>query len=52
MIAHGDIPNVRAPQLAIDYYGLSSDARLYDMVYRVRQDEAKHSEANHRMADF
>lgn len=46
MIAHGEIENVPAPQLAIDYYGLKPDAKLFDMVYRVQQDEKKHSEVN------
>ena len=52
MIAHGKIENVPAPQLAIDYYDMRPEAKLYDMVYRVKLDEAKHSEVNHRMAGF
>ena len=52
MIAHGKIENVPAPQLAIEYYDMRPEAKLYDMVYRVKQDEAKHSEVNHRMAGF
>ena len=51
MIAHGEVENVPAPQLAIDYYNLKKDAKLYDMVYRVQQDELKHAEANHRFSD-
>ena len=51
MIAHGEIENVPAPQLAIDYYGLKPDAKLYDMVYRVQQDEKKHSEVNLRLSN-
>lgn len=50
MIAHGNIKNVPAPQLAIDYYGMQPEAKLYDMVYLVRRDEMKHAEANHRFA--
>lgn len=52
MIAHGKIKNVPAPQLAIDYYDMQPEAKLYDMVYRVRSDEMRHSEANHQMAGF
>lgn len=51
MIAHGEIENVPAPQLAIDYYDLKPDAKLYDMVYRVQQDEKKHSEVNLRLSN-
>lgn len=52
MIDSGEIENVPAPQLAIEYYGLPEDARLFDMVVKVRMDEAGHSEANHRYAGF
>ena len=52
LIESGEIENVPAPQLAIEYYNLKPDARLFDMVVKVRMDEAKHSEANHRMAGF
>ena len=43
-IEEGKIENVPAPQIAIDYYGLDSDARLSDMVRKVRDDEQKHSD--------
>ena len=52
VIEAGDIENVPAPQLAIEYYGLLEDATLYDMVKYVRADEAKHSKVNHRIAGF
>ncbi len=52
LIEAGDIENVPAPQLAIEYYGLLEDAMLSDMVKYVRADEARHSEANHRYAGF
>lgn len=45
-IEDGNIENVPAPQIAIDYYGLASDARLSDMVIKVREDEQKHAKAN------
>ncbi len=52
LIEDGTIENVTAPQLAKDYYGMDIDATLLDMVRHVREDERKHSEANHRMAGF
>jgi len=52
LIERGEIENVPAPQLAIEYYNLKPDARLFDMVVKVRMDEARHSEANHKYAGF
>ena len=46
-----DYPNPRAPQIAIDYYKLRDDATVYDMVYKIREDEEKHAKVNHRYAD-
>jgi ubiquinol oxidase len=43
--------NVPAPQLAIDYYGMSANAKLVDLIKHVRADEQQHSEINHRYAD-
>ena len=51
MIENRQVRNVDAPKIAIDYYGMSKDAKLFDMVKRVRDDEAKHAEANHRFSD-
>ena len=51
MIKTRQIENVPAPQIAIEYYRLNKNARLSDMVERVRADEAKHAEANHRFSD-
>ena len=45
-IAEGKIENVPAPQLAIDYYGMDSDALLSDMIRKVREDEQQHSNEN------
>ena len=50
-IESGDIENIDAPQIAIDYYGLRSDAKLSDVVKRVREDEQGHADVNHLMAD-
>ena len=50
-IDSGKIKNVAAPQIAIDYWKLSEDATLRDVVLVVRQDEAGHRDRNHEMAD-
>ena len=47
----GKIANVAAPQFAIDYWQLSPDARLREVVAAVRRDEAKHRDVNHGFAD-
>jgi len=50
-IDDGYIENVRAPEAAIQYYGLPDTARLRDMLECIREDERKHSVVNHRYAD-
>ena len=52
MIQNKQIANTPAPQIAKEYYGLTDDARLADMVICVRADEAKHAEANHKFAKY
>jgi ubiquinol oxidase len=47
----GELENVPAPQIAIDYWNLPADARLRDVVLVVREDEAAHRDTNHRFAD-
>lgn len=47
----GTFPNVPAPRIAIDYWKLSPDARLRDVIIAVRTDEAHHRDVNHRFAD-
>ena len=51
MIENGEIENVKAPQIAIEYYDLKSNARLIDLVKCVKADEEHHSEINHKYAD-
>ena len=51
MIEGGEIENVKAPQIAIEYYDLKSNARLIDLVKCVKADEEHHSEVNHKYAD-
>ena len=47
----GRVENVPAPAIARDYWKLSSEARLRDVVIAVRADEAGHRDRNHQMAD-
>lgn len=51
MIDAGEIKNIAAPQIAIDYWNLSQNATLRDVVLAVRLDEAKHRDVNHGFAD-
>ncbi len=50
-IENGTYPNVSAPQIAIDYWGLPTDATLRDVVIAVRQDEMNHRDVNHDFAN-
>ena len=50
-IDNGKILNRPAPQIAIDYWNLGSDATLRDVVIVVRADEAGHRDKNHEFAD-
>jgi ubiquinol oxidase len=45
------VENVAAPQIAINYWKLPSDARLRDVVVVVRADEAHHRDTNHHFAN-
>lgn len=47
----GRTPNIPAPQIAIDYYNLKSEATLRDVVIAVRTDEQGHANVNHKMAN-
>lgn len=50
-IDEGRIENAPAPKIAIDYWKLSENARLRDVVIAVRNDEAGHRDVNHDFAD-
>jgi ubiquinol oxidase len=50
-VESGQVDNIAAPQIAIDYYGLNSDARLLEVLYRIREDEGKHRDRNHQFAE-
>ncbi|ORZ39325.1 alternative oxidase-domain-containing protein [Catenaria anguillulae PL171] len=47
----GRIPNVPAPEIAIEYWNLPKDAKLREVVLAVRADEAVHRDSNHHFAD-
>ncbi len=47
----GELENSPAPKLARDYWSLPADARLRDVVVKVRADEAHHRDTNHAFAD-
>ncbi|KAL8170540.1 hypothetical protein V2J09_022344 [Rumex salicifolius] len=49
---NGNIKNVPAPAIAIDYWQLPSDATLRDVVMVVRADEAHHRDVNHFASDI
>jgi len=46
LIESGEIEDVDAPQIAIEYYGMDADARLSTMIEFIRADEQKHSKVN------
>jgi len=50
-IDNGSIRNIPAPACAIDYWHLSSDAKLHEMVVAIRNDESRHRDVNHALAD-
>ncbi len=50
-VEEGRHENVPAPQIAIDYWQLSPDARLSDVIIAVRADEAEHRDVNHSFVD-
>ena len=51
LIESGYVKDVPAPKLAIDYYNLNDNAKLSDMIVKVREDEQHHSEVNHKYGD-
>jgi len=51
LVESGVVMNIKAPKIAIDYYGLPKSARLSDLIKSVRADEMHHSEVNHNYAD-
>ena len=52
LIESGQVEDIPAPTIAINYYGLKKNATLKDVVISVRQDERDHARVNHNMADI
>ena len=52
LIESGQVEDIPAPTIAINYYGLKKNATLKDVVISVRQDERGHARVNHNMADI
>lgn len=50
-VDNGTYANVPAPGIAIEYWHLAPDAKLRDVILAVRQDEARHRDVNHSLAD-
>ena len=51
LVESGEVENVPAPRLAIQYYKMGSNAKLSDLIKKVRADEQHHSEVNHKYAN-
>jgi ubiquinol oxidase len=51
LVESGKVPNIDAPDLAIQYYKLGTNAKLSDLIRCVRADEEHHSETNHNYAN-
>lgn len=47
----GRVENVQAPQIAIDYWAMPTNATLRDVVVAVRADEMGHRDVNHQYAN-
>lgn len=51
-IDSGDIENIPAPYIAVNYWNLSANATLRDVIIAVINDEAGHRDNNHDYADM
>ncbi len=51
-IEEGKIENIKAPEIAINYWNLPLNSRLKDVVKVIRDDEAEHRDVNHSFADI
>lgn len=47
-----ELENHPVPQIALDYWKLPKDAKMYDLIQYIRADEAKHREVNHTFANL
>ena len=50
-VEQGRVENVKAPEIAMNYWNLSTDARLIDVIKVVREDEAGHRDVNHNFVN-
>ena len=50
-IEEGKIENIKAPEIAINYWNLPLNSRLKDVVKVIRDDEAGHRDVNHSFAN-
>ena len=46
LVESGEVENIPAPKLAIDYYKMKKSAKLSDLIKKVRADEEHHSKVN------
>jgi len=51
-IEEGKIKNIKAPEIAINYWNLPLNSRLKDVVEVIRDDEASHRDVNHSFANI
>ena len=51
-IDSGNIENIPAPKIAIDYWNLSKFAKLRDVIIAVRNDEMVHRDVNHEFVSI
>ena len=51
-VEDGNIENVNAPDIAINYWNLPLNAKLIDVIKVIRDDEAGHRDVNHNFADL
>ena len=51
-IEEGKIENIKAPEIAINYWNLPLNSRLRDVVEVIRDDEAGHRDVNHGFANI
>ena len=51
-IEEGKIENIKAPEIAINYWNLPLNSRLKDVVEAIRDDEAGHRDVNHSFANI
>ena len=51
-IEEGKIENIKAPEIAINYWNLPLNSRLKDVIEVIRDDEAGHRDVNHSFANI